>query len=45
MSQFPHYDAVPGLIDPTTMAKKNLQKIMENNRKRYGAAAGNTLLE
>lgn len=45
-SQFAHYEAVPALIDPTTLAKKNIRKVLDRNRRRYGVTAGqNTLLE
>jgi hypothetical protein len=37
---------VPALIDPTTLAKKNIRKVLDRNRQKYGKIAGqNTLLE
>lgn len=37
-SQFALYDAVPALIDPTSLAKKNIKKVLERNKKKYGKA-------
>lgn len=41
------YDAIPALIDPTTLAKKNIKLVLDRNRRKYGknVAGKNTLLE
>ena len=45
-NQFAPYDAVPSLIDPANLAKKNIRKVLKRNIKKYGRSQGtNTLLE
>ncbi|CDW82479.1 UNKNOWN [Stylonychia lemnae] len=46
-SQFAIYDAVPALIDPTSLAQKNIQSVLNSNRRKYGntVTGRNTLLE
>ena len=46
MNQFAPYDAVPAMIDPANLAKKNIKKVLRRNQKKYGRTqGGNTLLE
>jgi hypothetical protein len=46
MNQFAPYDAVPKMIDPANLAKKNIKKVLQRNQKKYGRTQGaNTLLE
>ena len=45
-NQFAPYDAIPSLIDPANLAKKNIKKVLRKNQKKYGRTQnGNTLLE
>jgi hypothetical protein len=46
MNQFAPYDAIPSMIDPANLAKKNIKKVLRRNQKKYGRTQGaNTLLE
>lgn len=46
LNQFASYDAVPKMIDPANLAKKNIKKMLARNQKKYGRTQGaNTLLE
>lgn len=45
-NQFAPYDAIPSLIDPANLAKKDIKKVLRRNQKKYGRTQGaNTLLE
>jgi hypothetical protein len=45
-SQFALYDAIPSLIHPGQLGKKNIQGVLQRNLKKYGkTSGGNTLLE
>ena len=45
-SQFAYVDAVPQRINPRHLGKKNIQKVLQRNMRKYGKTTGaNTLLE
>ena len=45
-SQFAYVDSVPQRINPRHLAKKNIQKVLQRNMRKYGKTTGaNTLLE
>lgn len=45
-SQFAIYDALPSLLHPGQLGKKNIQKVLKRNLRKYGSTKGNaTLLE
>ena len=45
-TQFAYVDSVPTKINPNQLAKKNIQKVLKRNMKKYGKTTGaNTLLE
>ena len=45
-SQFAYVDGVPQRINPRHLAKKNIQKVLQRNIRKYGKTTGaNTLLE
>jgi hypothetical protein len=45
-SQFAPYDAVPQILNPAELGRRDIQEIMERNIKKYGKGApGSTLLE
>jgi len=45
-TQFAYVDSVPTKVNPKQLAKKNIQKVLKRNMKKYGKTTGaNTLLE
>lgn len=45
-SQFAYVDSVPTKVNPKQLGKKNLQRVLQRNMKKYGKTTGaNTLLE
>lgn len=45
-TQFAYVDSVPTKLNPKQLGKKNLQKVLQRNMKKYGKTTGaNTLLE
>ena len=45
-TQFAYVDSVPNKMNPAQLGKKNIQKVLQRNMKKYGKLTGsNTLLE
>lgn len=45
-NQFAYVDSVPTKVNPRQLGKKNIQKVLQRNMKKYGKTTGaNTLLE
>ena len=45
-NQFAYVDSVPTKVNPKQLGRKNIQKVLQRNMKKYGKTTGaNTLLE